>query len=143
MTQNIELRFTTQGVDWTTAASIFERAPLGTREPHRLEKAFTNSDLVCFAWDGEILIGMARALSDGEYQSVIYDLCILPEYQGIKLGTKMMTGMLDRLESANVTLWAVPGKEPFYARLGFKPMLTAMALMEDPERSALQGYITS
>jgi len=138
----IVLSFDSVGVDWKEAAAIFERAPLGTREPDVLRRTFENSDLTCFARDGGVLVGIARALSDRTVHSVIYDLCMLPEYQGKKLGTRMMEAMLDRLDTPNVVLWSVPGKEPFYARLGFNPMLTAMARFENPERSASQGYIS-
>jgi GNAT superfamily N-acetyltransferase len=142
MSADITLTFETEGIDWEEAASIFERAPLGTREPDVLRRTFENSDLTCFAWDGETMVGIARALSDHTVHSVVYDLCMLPEYQGQGLGTRMMKAMLERLGTPNVVLWAVPGKEPFYARLGFKPMLTAMALTEDPEKTAAMGYIT-
>jgi len=138
---NIRLDFTTEGVDWAEACRIFERAPLGTREPDILKPTFENSDLVCFAWDGDTLAGLGRALSDGHVQSVIYDLCMLPEYQGMGLGFRMMEAMIEKLDTKNVVLWAVPGKEGFYARLGFKSMLTAMALVEDPKETAGQGYI--
>lgn len=141
MSDTIELTFTDKGVDWAAAAMIFERAPLGTREPDILQRSFQNSDLVCFAWDGDTLVGMARALSDGTVQSTIYDLCMLPEYQGKHLGTRIMTAMLEKLGTDNVVLWSVPGKESFYARFGFKPMLTAMAIFEDPRKSAEGGYI--
>ena len=141
MTGTVRLSFATEGVDWVEAATVFELAPLGTREPSVLERTFENSDLVCFAWDGGKLVGIARALSDGIVQSVIYDLCILPEYQGKNLGTRMMEAMTARLDTKNVVLWAVPGKEGFYARLGFKRMLTAMALVENPEKTAGDGYI--
>lgn len=142
MSANIDLRFDTDGVDWTEAAEVFERAPLGTREPDTLRRTFENSDLTCFAWDGQRLVGIARALSDRMVQSVIYDLCMLPEYQGKGLGTRIMKAMIERLGTRNYVLWAVPGKEPFYARLGFRPMLTAMALNEDAERVAAMGYIS-
>lgn len=141
MSNDIRLDFTTQDVNWAEACTIFERAPLGTREPEVLQPTFENSDLVCFAWDGDTLVGMGRALSDGLVQSVIYDLCMLPEYQGKKLGTRMMTAMIERLNTKTVVLWSVPGKEDFYARLGFKSMLTAMALVENPEETAGKGYI--
>ena len=141
MTDTVRLSFTTEGVDWTEAASVFERAPLGTREPSILKTTFENSDLICFAWDSDRLVGVARALSDGLVQSVIYDLCMLPEHQGKGLGTRMMQEMMSRLNTRNTVLWAVPGKENFYARLGFRPMLTAMAMVEDPEKTASQGYI--
>lgn len=138
---NYQLTFSTDGVDWNKAVIIFEKAELGFREATRLEQAFENSDLVCFAWDNEVLIGMARALSDGVYQSVIYDLCILPEYQSNGLGRTMMQKILHRLKTPNSILWSVPGKEGFYAKLGFHPMRTAMARFEHPEVSAQKGYI--
>lgn len=138
---DITLRFDTDGVDWEQAVIIFERAPLGTREPETCARAFAKSDLVCFAWDGDTVIGMGRALSDFERQSVIYDLCLLPEYQGKGVGKTMMTAMLERLDTPTVVLWAVPGKQGFYEQFGFKSMLTAMARFEDPENSAAKGYI--
>ncbi|OIQ49073.1 Acetyltransferase (GNAT) family protein [Pseudodesulfovibrio hydrargyri] len=141
MSKDITLTFETDGIDWVEAASIFERAPLGTREPDVLRRTFENSDLTCFAWEGPTMVGIARALSDRTVHSVIYDLCMLPECQGKGLGTRMMEAMLERLGTPGVVLWSVPGKEPFYARFGFKPMLTAMARFEDPERSAAGGYI--
>lgn len=141
MINDITLQFDTEGVDWRVAADIFEKAPLGTREPESLKRAYENSDLVCFARDGDRLIGMARALSDGVYQSVIYDLCMFPEYQRRSIGTRMMREILDRLDTPNAVLWSVPGKEPFYAAFGFAPMLTAMARFENPAKSAAQGYI--
>lgn len=141
MNNDLRLTFDTEGVNWVEAAAVFERAPLGTREPDKLERTCRNSDLICFAWDGEILVGFGRALSDDEAQSVIYDLCLLPEYQGKGLGRWMMEEILKRLDTPSVVLWAVPGKEGFYARFGFKPMLTAMALVEDPEKTARNGYI--
>lgn len=137
----IELSFDTANVDWKRAVEIFERGLLGTREPDTCRRAFENSTLVCFAWDGEELVGMGRALSDGIRQSVIYDLCMLPERQGQRLGSRMMEAMLERLATPTTVLWAVPGKEPFYARFGFKPMLTAMARFESPEDQAAKGYI--
>ena len=136
-----QLTFSTTGVDWQTAASIFEKTELGVRESTRLEQAFESSTLVCFAWDGDLLIGMGRALSDGVYQSVVYDLCILPEHQGNGLGSTMMEEMLTRLKTPSVILWSVPGKEGFYTKLGFHKMRTAMARFEHPEVSARTGYI--
>lgn len=138
---SIQLRFDTSGVDWNEAVLVVERAPLGTREPEKLKRAFTNSHTVCFAWDNDTLVGMGRALSDGEYQSVIYDLCILPEHQGQGLGSRMMNELLNHLSTPTIILWSKPGKEAFYSKLGFSPMLTSMARYEDPERAASLGYI--
>ena len=137
----VELRFDTSGVDWVTAAAIYEKAPLGVREPKMLQRAFENSDLICFAWDGDTLVGMARVLSDGVYQSIIYDLCMLPEYQGNSIGSHIMEAILHQIKTPNTILWSVPGKEGFYAKFGFAPMCTAMGRFENPEKAAANGYI--
>lgn len=91
---DLEMTFTfsfeLKNVDWIEAAEIFRRAPLGTREPEKLRRACENSYLVCFAYAGDRLVGMGRALSDGEYQAAIYDLVVLPEYQGLGIGRQIM-----------------------------------------------------
>ncbi|MGE4506326.1 MAG: GNAT family N-acetyltransferase [Desulfovibrionaceae bacterium] len=131
------------GVDWEEACRVFERAPLGTREPEKLRLAFERSALVRFAKDGERLVGMARAISDGVYQAVIYDVCILPEYQGKGLGSRLVASLMEALPGLTVLLYAVPGREGFYGRHGFERMATAMARFSDPERMGSQGYLRS
>jgi len=137
----IQLQFDSEGVDWQLACEIYEKAPLGNRTPDKLRRAFEGSNLICFAWDGDNLVGMGRALSDGLVQSVIYDLCMLPEYQGQGLGRRIMEAMIEQLNTDNVVLWAVPGKEGFYRNFGFYPMLTAMAKVQHPQDQAQKGYL--
>lgn len=40
-----------------------------------------------------------------------------------------------------ILLYANPGKEGFYARLGFLPMNTAMAIWSDPEPALASGLL--
>ncbi len=141
MDTEITLTFDCNGIDWKHACTIFERAPLGTRKPDRLRRTFENSDLVCFAWHNHKTVGLARAISDHVVQSVIFDLCMFPEYQGKGLGSRIMRAMLERLETPNVHLQAVPGKEGFYERFGFHVMKTAMVLPSDPEEMRRKEYI--
>lgn len=138
----ITLRFVTDGIDWVRAADVFRRAPLGIRDPKKLQRAFENSDLVCFACHEDLLVGMARALSDGEYQAAVYDLVVLPEYQGRGIGRQIMTAIHQRLPVRTTILYVVPGKEPIYRKLGYSKMLTAMARrVEDIDTFRNQGYI--
>ncbi|MBU1002206.1 MAG: GNAT family N-acetyltransferase [Proteobacteria bacterium] len=135
------LTFDCGGVDWNEAAQVYLRAPLGMRIPGRLKKAFEASHIVCFASQGKTLVGLGRAISDGIYQAAIYDLCVLPEHQGQGLGRDIMKALLTRLDVEHVILYAVPGKEAFYEKLGFSRMLTAMSRHRDPARLAAGGYI--
>ena len=137
----VQLSNALTGIDWTEAAEVFKLAPLGTREPEKLRLAFMNSQRVCVAKDGERLVGLVRAISDFEYQAAVYDMVLLPQYQGMGLGKKMMTHLLDGLDVQTVVLYAVPGKEPFYEKLGFLKMKTAMAKADDPERMRRFGLL--
>jgi len=39
-----------ESVNWHELAIVFERAPLGQREPERLRQTFENSSVRCFAY---------------------------------------------------------------------------------------------
>lgn len=125
------------GVDWNEAAMVIHRAPLGSRarDPEQLKRAFEASYAVVFVFDSERLIGMARALCDGEYQAAIYDVVLLPEYQGKGIGKCIVKRLRDQLPVENVILYAVPGKEGFYEKCGFKRLRTGMACL-NPASSA-------
>jgi ribosomal protein S18 acetylase RimI-like enzyme len=128
-------------VDWERLSIVFKRAPLGNRNAAGLRKVFRNSGVRCFAWDGEELIGAGRAITDGVRYAVIFDVVLLPEYQGKGIGKRIMTFLAKRAKAANILLHAVPGKEGFYRRLGYRKMKTAMARFKDPAALRRSGYI--
>lgn len=128
-------------ISWPELARVIELAPLGKRDLGKLEIAFRNSEVRCFVYDGQKLVGAGRAISDGALRAAIYDLVVLPEYQGRGIGTKIMRYLLDRAEAEIVMLFANPGKEPFYDRFGFRKMKTAMAIFPNPNLQRSKGLI--
>jgi GNAT superfamily N-acetyltransferase len=133
----IELKTTNDGIDWAELAEIFRLAPLGTRPPDKLAIRFANSYAVCFAFDGRKLI------SDGDEHAAIYDVVVLPDYQGKGIGRQVMDGLLAQVDVPTVILFAVPGKEDFYRKLGFSKMTTAMARFARVDLMRQHGYIES
>ena len=128
-------------ISWETLAVIFKQAPLGERKPEKLQEAFTNSSVRCFVWDDDHLIGAGRALTDGVTFAAIFDVVLLPEYQGKGIGSRIMEHLAVAAKAPNLILHAVPGKEAFYRKLGFCKMTTAMARFSNPEKQRVQGYI--
>lgn len=128
-------------VDWLALADVFERAPLGKREPATLELSFRNSQIRCFAYADGKIVGAGRALSDRVMWAVVFDLVLLPEYQGQGLGRAIMDSVISQAGALNVKLHAAPGKQPFYAKLGFRAMTTAMARYDDPQAARTRGLI--
>lgn len=130
-------------IDWKEAVLIFKRAPLGRgkRDPDKLRRAFESSYAVVYVFDSDRLIGLGRALSDGEYQAAIYDIVLLPEYQGKGIGKEIMKRLCDQLPVENIVLYSVPGREGFYKKCGFRRMQTAMAILNPLMSKAESGYL--
>ena len=137
----IRYTITKQRINWNEAVVVFERAPLGKRDPEKLERAFESSYAVVYVFDSVKLIGLGRALCDGEYQAAVYDVVMLPEYQGKGIGKEIMKRLWDQLPVENIILYAVPGREGFYEKCGFKKMRTAMAKLNPTMANPESGYL--
>ncbi|MCE1199235.1 MAG: GNAT family N-acetyltransferase [Marinilabiliales bacterium] len=138
---NITYRFDTTGVDWHLVPKILEEVGMAFRSPEKHEASFLHSYAVVFAWRENQLIGFGRAISDGVCQAALYDVAILPDFQGMGIGREVVSHLIRMCEGCNVILYAAPGKEPFYQKLQFSRMKTAMALFSDPERKRERGFI--
>jgi aralkylamine N-acetyltransferase len=138
----ISIEYGTENIDWVALCEIFRLAPLGAREPEKLRKAAENSHTVCSAYDNVKIIGFGRAISDNHYQSAIYDVVVLPEYQNRGVGKSIMKSLLEKLpQSGPVLIFVTPGKQDFYRNFGFGNLWTGMGLLPNPGMSREKGYL--
>ena len=129
-------------VDWNELSELYRKAPLGNKSPERLRTVFTNSMFRRFGHEDGVLVAAGRALADGLDCSYICDVAILPSHQGRGLGDALMSHLVELSRGhAKIILYAVPGKEAFYARYGFRRMTTAMAVFQDPAGATERGYL--
>lgn len=129
-------------LDWNELSALYQAAPLGNKNPAGLKTAFGNSMFRCFVFDGGKLVGVGRALADGVDCSYICDVALLPSHQGQGLGKQIVARLVSLSRGhKKIILYAVPGKEPFYKKLGFKRMTTAMAIFEDQDLAQQRGYL--
>ncbi len=132
----------TARVDWEELSALYRAAPLAHKEPALLRTAFGNSMFKRFVFDGDRLVAAGRVLADGVDVAYLCDVALLPAYQGMGLGRQLVAALLDCARGhKKIFLYAVPGKEGFYAGLGFRRMTTAMALFEDQAAAAARGYL--
>jgi ribosomal protein S18 acetylase RimI-like enzyme len=130
------------GLDWNELSALYDAAPLGNKNPRGLKTAFTNSMFKCFLYEDGKLVGVGRALADGVDCAYICDVALLPSHQGLGLGKQIVAKLLDLSRGhKKIILYAVPGKESFYKKLGFKRMSTAMAIFENQAGAVAQGYV--
>ena len=64
---------------------------LSGKYPSRLIKALKSSSLVITAWDGSKLVGLIRALDDGEMVAFLHYLLVRPDYQGNGIAAQLLT----------------------------------------------------
>lgn len=86
-------------------------------------RALEHSHPVVTAWDGELLVGFTRVISDLTFRATIWDVIVRPSHRGRGIGREMMRFVLDHPDLASVTqfLLLTADKHRFYGRLGFKP----------------------
>ena len=129
-------------MNWEDLSALFKAAPLGIKSPVWLKTAFSNSRFRCFAFEDGVLVGAGRALADGVDCSYICDVAVLPSHQGKGIGKEIVSRLIVKSKDhRKIILYAVPGKEIFYMKLGFGRMATAMAIFQDQKSAAIQGYI--
>ncbi|MEM7795240.1 MAG: GNAT family N-acetyltransferase [Cyanobacteria bacterium P01_C01_bin.118] len=105
-----------------------------------LAKAISCSCPVVTAWQGERLIGFARATSDGVYRATIWDVVIHDDYQGAGLGRKLVETVLSHPHMSNVerVYLMTTNQKQFYERVGFtENETTTMVLLNQPIDSFL------
>lgn len=130
-----------ENVNWDEVCCLLKEAGLATRTVELVQKAFANSYCVAYVFDNALLVGVGRAISDGAYQAAIYDIAVLPSYQGRKLGKLIVDELHKTLQGFNVILYANPGKEEFYGKLGYRKLITGMAKFNNESAMREKGFI--
>lgn len=129
-------------VDWPALSDLYRRAPLGDKPPELLRTVFGNSRYHWLVRDNGVLVAAGRAVADGADCACICDVVVCPTRQGTGLGQAMVQRLVEQCRGhRKIILYSVPGKEPFYARFGFRRMLTAMAIFQNPAAAVQGGYV--
>ena len=129
-------------IDWNALSELYRIAPLGNKGAEHLKRVFANSMFKCFVFDDGRLVGAGRAVADGADTSYLCDIAVHPDFQGRGLGVAIVTRLKDLSAGhRKIILYANPGKEGFYEKLGFRRMRTAMAIFRDHEHAVRTGLI--
>lgn len=89
------------------------------------------------ARDGERLVGMCRAYTDGGFTATIVSVIVHPEYQSNGIGRHLVAMLVEQLEKMGVyriTLNAASGKERFYEQFGFRTRDTVTPMIMHTDR---------
>lgn len=88
------------------------------RTPKQLKASFENSFAICLAYDGNQIVGKARALSDEVCNAYIVDVWTYTPYRNQSIASQMMKLLMGQLEGQHVYLFTDDSMD-FYKKFGF------------------------
>jgi predicted N-acetyltransferase YhbS len=103
-------------IDLYRASTLGERRPV--EDTARMEAMLRNANLVITAWDGELLVGISRALTDFVYVTYLADLAVRVSHQRRGIGRELIRRTQAAAIDAQIVLLAAPAAEDYYPRVG-------------------------
>ena len=95
--------------------------PRPTDNPERIKKMFAHSDLVVTAWDGELLVGLSRSLTDWVWSCYLADLSVREDYKRKGIGIQLIRLTKEKVgPETMVLLLSVASAMEYYPKAGFQ-----------------------
>jgi GNAT superfamily N-acetyltransferase len=117
----------TEFVNLLRRSTLAERRPIDDRQC--IQAMLHHANLLCTAWDGYTLVGVARSVTDFEYCCYLSDLAVDVAYQKSGIGKKLIELTRSKLgRRANLILLAAPKAEGYYPKIGFDAHRSAWIL---------------
>ncbi len=98
--------------------------------PTRLHKALMHSSTVITAWDGDLLVGLARVLDDSELVAYMHYVLVRPDYQHQGIANHMIEMIKEKYHNyLYIEIMPEESKNAsFYQRFGFEVMRDGVAM---------------
>jgi predicted N-acetyltransferase YhbS len=110
-------------LDLDAVRELYRASTLGERRPvddgDRMAAMLRNANLVVTAWDGELLVGIARSVSDFSFCTYLSDLAVRVSHQRQGIGRELIRRTREQGGKATVILLSAPKAVDYYPRIGF------------------------
>ncbi len=122
--RHVQFRDRPDCLDLPQLQALFNRCAFWAqdRSLEDLATALRHSSPVVSVWDGDRLIGFARATSDGIYRAMIWDVVVDEAYRGAGLGRKLVETILahPQVQRVERVYLMTTHQQAFYERIGFE-----------------------
>jgi GNAT superfamily N-acetyltransferase len=104
---------------------VLNRSTLGQRRPvsdfSAINDMLAHADILITAWDGDVLVGVSRSMSDFAYVTYLSDLAVDERYQRQGIGKQLMRETQKQAKpSCKIVLFAAPAAEGYYGHIGLQ-----------------------
>ena len=98
-----------------------------------LKKCLANSDVVISIWVGNEIVGFGRALTDGIYRGVLWDIVIDHNHQGKGFGKLIVNNLLSSkaIKNTKKIYLMTTNKKLFYSQMDFKEVTSQSLLIRE------------
>ena len=98
-----------------------------------LKKCLANSDVVISIWLDKNIVGFGRALSDGVYRGVLWDIVIDQNHQGKGYGKLIVQNLLNskKIKNTQKIYLMTSNKKLFYSQVKFQEVPDQTLLMRE------------
>jgi GNAT superfamily N-acetyltransferase len=99
---------------------LYRACTLGARRPlDAAAEMMANVNIILSAWDGELLVGLARAMTDRVQATYLADLAVRETHQKHGIGKQLIRMVQAEAPRALIVLIAAPQAHEYYGRIGF------------------------
>ena len=97
-----------------------------------LRNCLSNSDVIISLWIDKKIVGFGRALSDGIFRSVLWDIVIDRNYQGKGYGKVIVNALLEskNIKNTKRIYLMTTNKKDFYTQLDFEEVNSQKLLIK-------------
>jgi len=104
--------------DLLNRSTLGERRPVD--DPECMKGMVENTNLMITAWDGDLLVGVSRSVTDFHFACYLSDLAVDKTYQQSGIGKKLMQLTQQQLGSkCMLMLLSAPAANDYYPHVGF------------------------
>ena len=98
-----------------------------------LKKCLSNSDVIVSLWVGDEIVGFGRALTDGIYRGVLWDIVIDENHQGKGFGSLIIQNLLSskKIQNTKKLYLMTTNKKLFYSQFNFEEVRTQNLLVRE------------
>ena len=116
-----------QAVELYVASTLGERRPVDDRE--RFASMLRHANLIITAWDGDLLVGVSRSITDWVWTTYLADLAVRVSHQRQGIGKELMRRTQEAAPQAKLLLLAAPAAANYYGHVGFTNVPNAWWLL--------------
>ena len=98
-----------------------------------LKKCLANSDVIISIWSNNEIVGFGRALSDGVFRGVLWDIVIDKDHQGKGYGKLIVKNLLNAkmIRKTKKIYLMTTNKKLFYSQIDFKDVISQDLLIRE------------